>query len=190
MYERLQKIIYYSYIAIDAIYFNELKGGGCAMRKRWYIILALFALGLCFYVSKTSEYFVSINYNRDTFNWLQTIQNVWFLGILAGICFAGYKTKKVLIPTVCAALFICSVTSFNEGHYSDVYILEPARVIAEEEGVYQVIPLEPEDGREKNYRAVSLLDEPLREDVYDWVDLEYHDSTRYGRQCYITQVSE
>lgn len=160
------------------------------MKKRWYAILALLALGLFFLVSKTSEYFYSMNYSRDTYNWLQTIQNIWFIGILIGICFAGYKAKRIVLPTICAALFICGCNAIDEGHYSHVYILEPAKVIAEEENVYQVMPLEPEPGYEDCYHAVSLLEENLYEGIYDWVDLEYHHSKKYGSQYYITQVSE
>lgn len=48
------------------------------MKKSWYVILLLLAVGLFFYISKTSEYFVSMNYNRDKYNLLQLIQNVWF----------------------------------------------------------------------------------------------------------------
>lgn len=134
------------------------------MKKRWYAILALLALVFFFFVSKTSEYFYSMNYSRDTYNWMQTIQNIWFIGILIGICFAGYKAKRIVIPTICAALFICGCNAIDEGHYSHVYILEPAKVIAEEEN--------------------------LHEGIYDWVVLEYHHSKKYESQYYITQVSE
>lgn len=146
------------------------------MKKSWYVILLLLAVGLFFYISKTSEYFVSMNYNRDKYNLLQLIQNVWFTGLLIAI--------------VCATLFICGCITINGGHYINSYILAPAKVTVEEDGGYLVLPLEPEDGIEDCYQAVSLLEEPLLEDTYDWVELDYHDSPKYGRRYYIIQISE
>ena len=146
------------------------------MKKSWYVILLLLAVGLFFYISKTSEYFVSMNYNRDKYNLLQLIQNVWFTGLLIAI--------------VCATLFICGCITINGGHYINSYILAPAKVTVEEDGDYLVLPLEPEDGIEDCYQAVSLLEEPLLEDTYDWVELDYHDSPKYGSRYYIIQISE
>lgn len=146
------------------------------MKKSWYVILLLLAVGLFFYISKTSEYFVSMNYNRDKYNLLQLIQNVWFTGLLIAI--------------VCATLFICGCITINGGHYINSYILAPAKVTVEEDGGYLVLPLEPEDGIEDCYQAVSLLEEPLLEDTYDWVELDYHDSPKYGSRYYIIQISE
>ena len=146
------------------------------MKKSWYVILLLLAVGLFFYISKTSEYFVSMNYNRDKYNLLQLIQNVWFTGLLIAI--------------VCATLFICGCITINGGHYINSYILAPAKVTVEEDGGYLVLPLEPEDGIEDCYQAVSLLEEPLLEDTYDWVELDYHDSPKYGNRYYIIQISE
>ena len=146
------------------------------MKKSWYVILSLLAVGLLFYISKTSEYFVSMNYNRDKYNLLQLIQNVWFTGLLIAI--------------VCATLFICGCITINGGHYINSYILAPAKVTVEEDGGYLVLPLEPEDGIEDCYQAVSLLEEPLLEDTYDWVELDYHDSPKYGSRYYIIQISE
>ena len=146
------------------------------MKKSWYVILLLLAVGLFFYISKTSEYFVSMNYNRDKYNLLQLIQNVWFTGLLIAI--------------VCATLFICGCITINGGHYINSYILAPAKVTVEEDGGYLVLPLEPEDGIEACYQAVSLLEEPLLEDTYDWVELDYHDSPKYGSRYYIIQISE
>ena len=146
------------------------------MKKSWYVILLLLAVGLFFYISKTSEYFVSMNYNRDKYNLLQLIQNVWFTGLLIAI--------------VCATLFICGCITINGGHYINSYILAPAKVTVEEDGGYLVLPLEPEDGIEDCYQVVSLLEEPLIEDTYDWVELDYHDSPKYGSRYYIIQISE
>ena len=146
------------------------------MKKSWYVILLLLAVGLFFYISKTSEYFVSMNYNRDKYNLLQLIQNVWFTGLLIAIA--------------CATLFICGCITINGGHYINSYILAPAKVTVEEDGGYLVLPLEPEDGIEDCYQAVSLLEEPLLEDTYDWVELDYHDSPKYGSRYYIIQISE
>lgn len=146
------------------------------MKKSWYVILLLLAVGLFFYISKTSEYFVSMNYNRDKYNLLQLIQNVWFTGLLIAI--------------VCATLFICGCITINGGHYINSYILAPEKVTVEEDGGYLVLPLEPEDGIEDCYQAVSLLEEPLLEDTYDWVELDYHDSPKYGSRYYIIQISE
>lgn len=146
------------------------------MKKSWYVILLLLAVGLFFYISKTSEYFVSMNYNRDKYNLLQLIQNVWFTGLLIAI--------------VCATLFICGCITINGGHYINSYILAPAKVTVEEDGGYLVLPLEPEDGIEDCYQVVSLLEEPLLEDTYDWVELDYHDSPKYGSRYYIIQISE
>lgn len=146
------------------------------MKKSWYVILLLLAVGLFFYISKTSEYFVSMNYNRDKYNLLQLIQNVWFTGLLIAI--------------VCATLFICGCITINGGHYINSYILAPAKVTVEEDGGYLVLPLEPEDGIEDCYQAVSLLEEPLLEDTYDWVELDYHDSPKYGSRYHIIQISE
>ena len=160
------------------------------MKKSWYVILLLLAVGLFFYISKTSEYFVSMNYNRDKYNLLQLIQNVWFTGLLIALCLVGYKTKKILIAIVCATLFICGCITINGGHYINSYILAPAKVTVEEDGGYLVLPLEPEDGIEDCYQAVSLLEEPLLEDTYDWVELDYHDSPKYGSRYHIIQISE
>ena len=146
------------------------------MKKSWYVILLLLAVGLFFYISKTSEYFVSMNYNRDKYNLLQLIQNVWFTGLLIAI--------------VCATLFICGCITINGGHYINSYILAPAKVTVEEDGGYLVLPLEPEDGIEDCYQVVSLLEEPLIEDTYDWVELDYHDSPKYGSRYHIIQISE
>ena len=117
-----------------------------------------------------------MNYNRDKYNLLQLIQNVWFTGLLIAI--------------VCATLFICGCITINGGHYINSYILAPAKVTVEEDGGYLVLPLEPEDGIEDCYQAVSLLEEPLLEDTYDWVELDYHDSPKYGSRYYIIQISE
>lgn len=160
------------------------------MKKSWYVILSLLAVGLFFYISKTSEYFVSINYNQDIYNLLQLIQNVWFTGILIALCLVGYKTKKILIAIVCAALFIYGCITIKGGPYTDSYILAPAKVTVEEDGDYLVLPLEPEEGIEDCYQAVSLLEERLHEDIYDWVELDYHNSPKYGSRYYIIQISE